>query len=385
MEHRGAQLSRCHKHGSFFGSAGRPTLDYTLEPADRCVNPLIVQAQLSYDHSNLAARPTSRLKAGTVDCNERFQGLPRTKMARTKSKATAGPEAKGVESGDQLATIAAYTLKFLNRTWFGGRFDSEAQPYMVRLLVGIFLCYEEGALLTKKQARECMQAVDGRTSQRYLSFAEKEGLLTIVQSSIDRRVDLLCPTELLLSVVESELSTLADELIPSSKWLENVASPSPAWRGWRGWMVSGQVVPLTRDQLPPSDSFEREQIAQLTETIRLAPKNAAARNKRAYLYICFTREYDKAIADLSEAIRLKPNDHHLYYWRANSFDHKKDFDRAIADYSEAIRLEPTDGTYYKMRALAYVHKGDRKKAQADWRAAAKRGQAAGELPMPYRT
>ncbi|MDR1220218.1 MAG: tetratricopeptide repeat protein [Treponema sp.] len=45
---------------------------------------------------------------------------------------------------------------------------------------------------------------------------------------------------------------------------------------------------------------------------------------------------------------------------------KKDFDRAIADYTEAIRLDPNYATAYYNRGLASYYKGDYARAHADW-------------------
>jgi len=287
-------------------------------------------------------------------------------MARSRAKPPDKPDATGVGSQGDPPNTAAFILKFLNRTWFDGRFDREAEPYMVRLLIGIYLCYTEGYLLTKKQARECIRAVDGRTSQRYLGLAEKQGLLTIVQSSIDRRVDLLRPDDSLLDLVENELSILSNELLIARNTL---SGDSPSQRGWRTSMVIDQFFPLISDQHPPIESYEKDQIERFTETIRIVPKNAAARHKRGYVYLCGTLEYDKAIEDFSEAIRLQPNNPHSYYWRGHIFSfpgaNKLNYDRAIADFSEAIRLDPTEDLYYRMRADAYSKKGERKKARAD--------------------
>jgi len=51
-------------------------------------------------------------------------------------------------------------------------------------------------------------------------------------------------------------------------------------------------------------------------------------------------EPDRAIADLNEAIRLKPQDHCAFYNRALVWSDEGDNARAIADYSAAIRLNP---------------------------------------------
>ncbi len=52
------------------------------------------------------------------------------------------------------------------------------------------------------------------------------------------------------------------------------------------------------------------------------------------------KEYDRAIADYNEAIRLNPQDAGFFNSRGDAWLDKKDYDRAIADFSEAIRLIP---------------------------------------------
>jgi len=51
-------------------------------------------------------------------------------------------------------------------------------------------------------------------------------------------------------------------------------------------------------------------------------------------------EYDKAIADYDEVIRLDPKDVFAYIYRGCAYERKGDYDKAIADYDEAIRLDP---------------------------------------------
>ena len=51
-------------------------------------------------------------------------------------------------------------------------------------------------------------------------------------------------------------------------------------------------------------------------------------------------EYDRAISDFTEAIRLDPKLASAYYNRGIAYENKGEHDKAIADYTEAIRLEP---------------------------------------------
>lgn len=66
------------------------------------------------------------------------------------------------------------------------------------------------------------------------------------------------------------------------------------------------------------------------------------------------QEYDKAINDFSEAIRLDPNVAIIYFNRGNAYYDHGNLDKACSDYNEAIRLDPNF-------ARAYVGRGDARK------------------------
>jgi tetratricopeptide (TPR) repeat protein len=51
-------------------------------------------------------------------------------------------------------------------------------------------------------------------------------------------------------------------------------------------------------------------------------------------------DYDRAIEDYTEALRLNPNDAEAYNNRGVAYRHKGDYDRAIADYEAALRINP---------------------------------------------
>jgi tetratricopeptide (TPR) repeat protein len=52
------------------------------------------------------------------------------------------------------------------------------------------------------------------------------------------------------------------------------------------------------------------------------------------------KDFDTAIKDYTEAIRLDPNRGGTYYNRGQAYHFKKDFDKAVKDYTEAVRLDP---------------------------------------------
>ena len=105
-------------------------------------------------------------------------------------------------------------------------------------------------------------------------------------------------------------------------------------------------------------------IADYSEAIRLNPKFAEAFNNRGYSY-ANKGDYHRAIADYSEAIRLNPKDPDVFNNRGYSYVNKGDYDHAITDYSEAIRLNPQYAKAFKHRSAAYMKKGDRDHSIAD--------------------
>ncbi len=109
-------------------------------------------------------------------------------------------------------------------------------------------------------------------------------------------------------------------------------------------------------------------IANYTEAIRLDPKNAWAYHYRGTSYYR-QREHDKAIADLTKAIEIDPQLVEAYAYRGLVCNQKGEYDKAIADCTAAIRLDPKFDTAYVNRSVAYNGKGEYEKAIADCTAA----------------
>ena len=76
-------------------------------------------------------------------------------------------------------------------------------------------------------------------------------------------------------------------------------------------------------------------------------------------------DYDRAIADYNEAIRIKPQANFLTN-RGDAYNEKGDFDRAIADYDRALALNPGFYLAYNNRGAAFRRKGDLDRAIADY-------------------
>ena len=68
-------------------------------------------------------------------------------------------------------------------------------------------------------------------------------------------------------------------------------------------------------------------------------------------------QYDRAIADYTTAIRLKPDYAEAYNDRGFAYYRKGDVERAIADYTRAIELRPNYPKAYNSRGVAYMAHG----------------------------
>jgi tetratricopeptide (TPR) repeat protein len=124
-----------------------------------------------------------------------------------------------------------------------------------------------------------------------------------------------------------------------------------------------------------------QKIAELTEAVRLDPNNAASvsalakakavaqkaaeqkeavrlnpNDVAAYIkrgYECFAKQdYDQAIEEFNKALRLDPNNARVYYSRGVVYANKRDYDWAIADLTKSVRLDPNNAT--SLEALAKV-------------------------------
>jgi lipoprotein NlpI len=148
-----------------------------------------------------------------------------------------------------------------------------------------------------------------------------------------------------------------------------------------GMLVAGMVVVLglglafvMRERLfptPPAVTETKPQPAQPDkaqppEPVTPEPKEATASYERGRKHQA-AKEYDLAIADYTEAIRLDPKNRDAYFQRGEAHYGKQDYDRAIADYTEAIRLDPKYRDAYFQRGVMYQNgKRDYDRALADY-------------------
>jgi tetratricopeptide (TPR) repeat protein len=145
-------------------------------------------------------------------------------------------------------------------------------------------------------------------------------------------------------------------------------------------------------ELPQSNKA----IDEATEAIARDPNGVNERSESPYArrgrVYAGQGEYDKAIADYTEAVRvyqtvkppyLRPRLVEVYQLRAECHQKKKEYDKAITDYGEVIQLGTgvfsdlgeamvfggfAAGAHYK-RGICYDDTGDHAKALADYKEA----------------
>jgi tetratricopeptide (TPR) repeat protein len=121
--------------------------------------------------------------------------------------------------------------------------------------------------------------------------------------------------------------------------------------------ASGQSADQQRCFAPgPGD----DTIGACTALIRLTrqtPENLAkAFSSRGLAYV-LKDQYDRAIEDFDQAIRLNPNYALAFVNRGGAYSAKGQYDRAIEDFDQAIRLNPNYALAFNSRGHAYFSKG----------------------------
>src|SRR5438309_11334068 len=97
---------------------------------------------------------------------------------------------------------------------------------------------------------------------------------------------------------------------------------------------------------------------------KYANELAAVYQQRGYADAT-SQQFQDAINDYTEAIKLTPQDVRVYEQRAAVEMKLQDYDKALADYSEVIKLKPNEVRYLNYRAYIYEIKNDIKNSLAD--------------------
>jgi tetratricopeptide (TPR) repeat protein len=140
-------------------------------------------------------------------------------------------------------------------------------------------------------------------------------------------------------------------------------------------VVAAAVQPATADDTPATiarnwyecaNGAAEEAVAVCTRLLALDPgKSDAAYMYRGIAYYR-RRDFDRAISDLDQAIRLGPKVFNAYMYRSIVYQAQRDYDRAIADYDQAIKIYPNNSFAYNNRGWLYDERGDYDRAIADF-------------------
>ena len=106
-------------------------------------------------------------------------------------------------------------------------------------------------------------------------------------------------------------------------------------------------------------------VADFSEAIRLDPDNAEAWKDRGWAHYQRS-ENDLARDDYSRAIELKPDLSQAWYYRAWVWRRRGEHENAIIDLSQAIALKPDYAAAYHHRGQSYFFIGERDKSQTDF-------------------
>jgi tetratricopeptide (TPR) repeat protein len=105
-------------------------------------------------------------------------------------------------------------------------------------------------------------------------------------------------------------------------------------------------------------------ITDLTKAIRLYPKYAMAYKDRGNAWRS-KNDPEKARADFNEAVRLEPRNPLVFQGRGFLWYTTKEYDKAITDANEWIKLDPKRASAFECRASSLLAKGDLDEALAD--------------------
>src|ERR1700722_904883 len=116
----------------------------------------------------------------------------------------------------------------------------------------------------------------------------------------------------------------------------------------------------------PSVDVVIEGCTAVIQSGQAPPKNLATAFDNRGVAERLKGEYDHALQDYEQALRLNPNNANAHNNRGIIYRIKGDYGRAIADYDEAIWLKNGDfpAAFYN-RALSYADKGEYDRALAD--------------------
>jgi serine/threonine protein kinase len=169
------------------------------------------------------------------------------------------------------------------------------------------------------------------------------GALTVLVLSVSRFLlaGMHSPTSTVTPTPSAAIVQVTPRSSPTTETPKQTASQGP---------VGTNAANLFTQAHSEADADQNDKaVADYTEAIRLKPDYAEAYNGRGQAYFKL-KQFDKAISDYGDAIRIKADYAEAYSNRGFTYTRLGQFEKALADCSEAIRIKPDFAEAYKNRA-----------------------------------
>jgi serine/threonine protein kinase/tetratricopeptide (TPR) repeat protein len=113
-------------------------------------------------------------------------------------------------------------------------------------------------------------------------------------------------------------------------------------------------------------------IADYSQAIAVLPKNSDLWSSRGFAYLS-SRQWEKAIQDYTKAIELAPDVRANLQFRGQAYLDLGQWDKVVADFDKLLEKDPNDSSALYFRAVAYVKLNQPEQAVADLRQAFAKG------------
>jgi tetratricopeptide (TPR) repeat protein len=149
------------------------------------------------------------------------------------------------------------------------------------------------------------------------------------------------------------------------------------------WIESGPPSPIPYRERGNSYVHRQhfpEALRDFVKLTELYPQDADAWDQRAHVHV-WMHQNDEARAEYTKAIEAAQHTGKTpapyFAARAWTYGVQGQWDKVIADLTQAIDLDPTNGNYWAFRGDAYLGKGDIQKALADYDVGVKKSPSPG--------
>ena len=106
-------------------------------------------------------------------------------------------------------------------------------------------------------------------------------------------------------------------------------------------------------------------IQDYNQALKIDPQYALSFNNRGNAYNS-KGQHDRAIQDYDQAIKINPQYASAFFNRGNTYNSKGQHDRAIQDYDQAIKINPQSANAFLNRGVVYNSKGQFDRAIQDY-------------------